>query len=218
MKNIPALLISCMLFLSCTKPSGINPLHRTIITKVVIDGNSLAKGYLSTDGGYGTYLASLGYTVNNVSISGQSTLQMVNVCNDVDAVLGDSCVLIADEITNDLFFGASVDSAMDRIERYCAQRRAYFPGIKIIVTSPTPRNNHGTPSTFETSRQEVIARLHSATFYDELADVGSDSLLGAQGAHLNPVFYQGDMVHHTDSGYLRRGMIISQAIDNIKNR
>lgn len=178
----------------------------TIKPNIVIDGNSLAKGYLSSFGGYTKVFKDAGYNVTNVAIGGQTTLQMITNHADVDSAIKDNTILIVDEITNDLFYGATVDTALARVQRYIDERKKLHPNVKVIVVSPTPRSNAGTPPDFESKRQDVLLRMKGYI----IAPVGS-SFLGAANAQYDTLYYC-DKVHHTDRGYIERGQIILNTI------
>jgi hypothetical protein len=231
MKNIILLLsISCWFF-SCEK-CEIKPnkeissyerrgrtsikLPLPTITKIVIDGNSLGVGLGSTFGGYQKLLEDSGYSISNISISGQTTLQMIQNSLDVDSSIHDgNCILVVDEITNDLWYGVSSDTAYERIKRYCLERKQLYPNLLIVVITPTPRSNPGTPSLFEFNRISLIQKLkNNHTFCNILADVGSNPIIGYNGAEYNTNYYY-DLVHHTDEGYIIRGNIILNSIKRI---
>lgn len=175
---------------------------------VLIVGNSLAAGLGSTFGGYERMFKDSGYVTINKAIGGQTTLQMINAVSAINDQISDSCLLVVDEITNDLYYHSTADTAFQRIKRYCSEIKANHKNIKIILVTPTPRSNSGTPSNFESNRNDVIRMIKSDnSFYDYLANAGEDHLIGYTGAETNLSFYY-DLVHHTDSGYIVRGTLI----------
>jgi len=189
-------LLSFLLLFSCKKDDI------QIKRVYAVDGNSIPAGYLLPEG-YPQMLAdTLHTTVYSCAIGGQTTLQMINYSSDVDSLKYD--VLIVDEITNDLYFGASVDSAYARVVRYCKGRKA-------LIVFPTPRSNGGTPVDFEAKRQALRLRMISdfvkrdtlvylrSSYALGMVDLASDSLIGAAGAEMNTLYYQ-DKVHHTPLG------------------
>lgn len=177
--------------------------------RIIVDGNSLAVGQGSSGGGYRTILRSHGYKVINRARVGQTTLDMIIDCSDVDTILQDNDILIVDEASNDIYFGACADTAYAHLERYCNERR--FKRIFIILVTPTPRSGHGTPAAFEQTRLQLIAMLRTAHFYDGLADAGSNIMIGMSGEECNRYYYV-DSCHHSNPGYQVRGAVIERAI------
>ena len=194
--------------MSCSKEEYVTPILDQPVSMIVIDGNSLSIGQGSTTGGYAKLFRDSGYTVYVRGIGGQSLTQMINNCQDVDTTITKNALLIVDEITNELYFGSSPDTTFERLKRYCQQRKQLHPSLRIVIVTPTPRSNPGTPIDFETKRQAVIAKIKAdKKFYNYLANAGEDSLIGYNGAQFDTQLYY-DSVHHTDSGYNRRGLII----------
>lgn len=198
-----------MLLLSCSDEEQVVPVQPPPVDRIVIDGNSLAVG------GYNHIFSDSGYHVVNVAVGGQSITRMIQDCIDVDSSITDGSLLIVDEVTNELFFGASADSALERLRRYCDERRRLHPSIRIAVVTPTPRSNPGTHEDFESKRMLAIAMMKSdSSFYDFLANAGEDSSIGLQGSQYDTRFYY-DSVHHTQQGYAIRGQLIYLSAERV---
>lgn len=191
------LMVMTFISFSCKKEI-VSPYVRVL----AFDGNSIPSGW-ALPVPYPSIIGdSLGCTVYNCAIGGQTTLQMLSNSSDVDSLR--YSILIVDEISNDLWWGASVDTAYARIVRYCRIRNA-------IIIYPTPRSNAGTTADFEQKRQELRIRMikdfqkidtlvYRNSFYAKgMIDLASDSLIGYQGAQFNNIYYQ-DLVHHTILG------------------
>jgi hypothetical protein len=201
-------LLIAVLFWSCSQEDTVRPSVDMPISRIVIDGNSLA----ACPYGYTQALTDSGYEVHNCAISGQTVSRMIYDSEDVDTVIGDSAVLVVDEVTNELYFGATADSAFSRLKRYCQRRRQLHPDLRIIVVTPTPRSNSGTPIGFEANRVSVIAKMKAdRSFYYRLSNAGEDSLIGYQGAELDATYYY-DRVHHTRAGYNVRSAILMSSM------
>jgi lysophospholipase L1-like esterase len=218
------LLILILFASSCDK---YNPAIQYTLT---IDGNSIAAGALSTNGGYGPYLHKLfpNDIYNDIGISGQQTIQMIQR-QYADTVLLHTGLnlLIVEEGSNDINDGASGDSAYKDYKTYCTDRKAKFPNTKIILISPTPRWGR---TGFEADRQRLLSLLNNdfriatgfANIYrstnnyaDVLVDVGNDKIIGFSGAENDTIYYNTDRVHPTDSGYIYRGKFIANGIRSI---
>lgn len=191
-----------MLLFSCSieEPTTPDP-----IDNIVIDGNSLAVG------GYNHMFSDSGYPVTNVAISGQTLSMMAYYCADVDSAISDNTLLIVDEVTNELLYGASADTAVERLRRYCQDRMRLHPTLRIVVVTPTPRSNPNNPPDFESRRQSAIYLMkRDRTICDFLANAGEDSSIGEYGSQFDTRFYY-DSVHHTTLGYNIRGTLIWKA-------
>lgn len=181
------------------------------MARVVFDGNSLTAR--EPNGQKSSYpaqtLLSLGDPWRagyyNFGVSAQTTADMnTDAATQIDPVSCASCVknvCVAWEITNDLFFGASTNTAWNNISTYCSGRRT--AGFKVVVLTVLPRSDAGTPGDFETKRQGMNAMLRAdySSFADGLADVASNSNIGDAGDELNTTYYNADKVHMTETGY-----------------
>ena len=202
MKKI--LIISILLF-SCKKQD----VHVILAQKIILDGNSLAVGVGANGNGYRQLLCDVA-PVSSLAISGQSTMSMLTNHADLDTALINFSVLVIDECTNDLYYGATAQEAYDHLQLYIDLVKT---NTKVLIVTPTPRSNPQTPADFEAKRQELIRMIKSNKRWN-IADVGSDPVLGSPGSELNTEYYC-DKVHHTRKGYDRRGAIILDALRNI---
>lgn len=184
-----------------------NPLWTTF---VVCAGNSLTAGISTSAGGNYPYqlnaLLNIPSTgVRNDGVPSATTPQMESYAQlNIDGKWPTSAskkIVIAWEITNDLFFGATATQAYNNIVSYCNNRRAL--GDLVVVATCLPRSGAGTPITFETDRQTVNGLIQSAwaTFADALSDVGNDATIGQPGDTTNTTYYLSDQTHLTAAGY-----------------
>lgn len=121
---------------------------------IVCDGNSLTYGYdLPSDSSYPSKLATLapfnsnGSTVSNYGVSGQSTIDMLNDYSSQIAPLynaNQNSVLVAWELTNDLYNTGNTDTVINRMVRYC--EGGQVTGFKVIVMTGISRKITGTTS------------------------------------------------------------------------
>lgn len=173
---------------------------------IVIDGNSLSIAVNDVPA-YSTFLK---VPTTNLARGAQTTLDMLEHFADVTAAYrpGRRNVLVAWEGTNDLYFGASVDTASARLLEY--RRRAEAAGWQVLLLTILPRASVPDPKRFETQRLAVNRALRRARV--ALVDVGADLEMGPFHAVFEPVFYQADRVHLSDRGARRIAMLVSRAL------
>lgn len=195
-----------------------------VLPRIIFDGNSLSA--LSDSGGAtNRYMYQTGrkllpdlYECKYVASGGRTTANMIaDAATRVDAFYDaarPSNIVVAWEITNDLFFGASAATAYNNIVTYCQGRQA--EGFQVVVLSVLPRSGLGVPDTFEASRQTINTNLRAnwESFADALADIGADETIGVAGADLDTTFYI-DGVHMTDAGYGLVAEIVKDAIQTL---
>ena len=206
-------LLLCLVFTSCYEKNHQKHEQLTLL----FDGNSIPSGYLLKHPYPELIRDKLKCKIINVSVGGQTTLQMIK---NIKAVNKTECdLLIVDEISNDLFFKASANEAYDHIKQYCTLSEK-----KCIIITPTPRENQFTPIDFESNRQQVISLLKhdfkneknkfvttNSSYAIGLIDLSQDSLIGFPFSDTNRVYFQ-DQCHHTELGNMRRADIIANGI------
>ncbi|HEY8505338.1 MAG TPA: SGNH/GDSL hydrolase family protein [Gemmataceae bacterium] len=181
---------------------------------IVFDGNSLTAGRAVEPGErYPARCLALlgpGWEGHNLGVSSQTTGDMLaDADREVDRLArGRSPVLVAWEVTNDIYFGAAAGEAFARFADYCRGRRA--AGYQVVVLTVLPRNDFPGTSRLpepqkaehEARRREVnrLLRAGWAEFADALADVAADDRLGDDGDELDRRYYA-DKVHLTPEGY-----------------
>lgn len=189
------------------------------ILNLTFDGNSLS----ALPGNYTeTFQLAIkpGYQTikRNFAVSGQTTVQMasdatvqINRPEHVDKAYN---IINVWEGTNDIFFGATGQTAYNNIRQYCLNRKAY--GFKVITGTVTPRSENGLPAGFETQRQlfNTLIRTYWFEFADAYHDVGGHELLGANGASDNLTYYV-DKVHYTTLGHSLVQAIIARAVNSL---
>jgi lysophospholipase L1-like esterase len=177
---------------------------------LVCDGNSLTAGHgLTTSESYPAQLSALigaGWDTRNVGVSAQTTQDMQSdAVAQIDALYSGSRlknVLVAWEITNDLYFGASAGDALTHFKDYCADRRV--AGFTVVAVTVLPRSEGGTPGGFEASRATVNAELRNlanmGVYWDAVFDLAADGRLGDAGDEQDLTYYLNDDVHINAAG------------------
>jgi hypothetical protein len=191
---------------------------------IVCDGNSLTLG---PGGGVIPYPTQLGtligdstYTIVNNGVGGETTPAMNTFAvNNTDPRF--TCRLrrqlaLGWEITNDVFFGASANTAYSNIVQYSLSRRAV--GWKVVAFTFLSRSNSGTPVGFNATRATVNARIRQnwRTWADALCDVAADPRIGPDGAETQPAFFDGSLVHLNTLGMSIVAQLALNAIQTIQ--
>lgn len=173
---------------------------------IVCDGNSLTYGR-GTAESYPSQLQELtGRPVANLGVGAQTTRNMlVDAEQQVDSLYRPGGILVAWEVTNDLYFGADWPEARERFSDYCKARRA--KGWTVIALTVLPRQQDGLRADFEQQRTAANdwLREHRAEFCDALIDL--DELPKLSDPQDKRHFADG--VHLTAAGYL----IVAQQLE-----
>lgn len=191
----------------------VTPTANTPQIRIICDGNSLTFGsgkssdlkaypfqLITLLGNPQTYEA-----VYNLGIASQTTSQIVAQFPNIQAHLKDNSksknIYVAWECTNQLANGGTVNDCYNTYVTLCGLARS--AGFYVVAMTVLPRNNAGTPVTFEADRQSLntLIRSNYATFSDAIVDVGADATIGVAGAYNNATYYNADLVHLTDAGY-----------------
>ena len=205
--------------------NGVLPNILNAITEnslIVCDGNSL------TAGGYGglTYpqllaatlpMATNGTQVINKGVGGQQTSQMIaDATTEIDSLYEEdrTCILIAWEVGNDIYFNNDVAAAQIRFAEYCNARRAI--GWKVIAITCTPRisfTDAGQQATYESRLQQANTWMldNYSSFCDAIVNARQDARLQT----VSSTYWNPDNIHLKQSGYevLMTGII--EAISNL---
>lgn len=226
---------------SCNDCCGILPKYSKDNLQFIVDGNSMVAGYYISPSGvesytsnYPNYIQSVtGVPTTNLGYGGIRIWQMVQYSGpsiDANFITNDSInyVLIVDEGVNSLTMGASADSTYNGYVKYCQDRKAAHPNLKIILLVPTPAAHSITPANFERERQILLQKLYSdfdlqagcyavrkssvPMYADLLVDLAADSLIGYVGAEQDTTYYW-DKLHHTPAGYKVRGDRVMTALN-----
>jgi len=215
---------------SCAKSTGtgcpnydsLDQLTSSFSYLLAFDGNSLTSGTGSSGGQ--TYpkqtydLLGIPWAYVNYGVPSQTTTDMASdAATQIDTTINTNFnknILVAWEITNDLYFGANATTAYNNFVSYCQARKA--AGWKVIVLTVLPRSNVGTPGDFEASRSTVNTSIRSnwSTFASALADVAADSRIGDANDELDTTYYP-DKVHLNNDGYAIVAGIVKNAIDSL---
>jgi lysophospholipase L1-like esterase len=169
---------------------------------LVLDGNSLV-AFMTQSGNSSAYatLGGGGRTKQNFGVSAQTTSDMLaDAVSQIDSQYAPSKILIAWEVRNDIYFGASAEIAVARLRQYCLARRTVGYRILAIGCLPTI----ATPPSY--SVQDFYARLTEANrlmrrdwrnYCDGWVD--PDAIQGLQNPSDLAAYFDG--VHLTPSGY-----------------
>jgi lysophospholipase L1-like esterase len=164
-------------------------------TTVVFDGNSLVAGQGAPrwHGFADETMRSLGwaYRSDRFGVGAQTTAAMLaDAESQIDRCYSPGAVLVVWEVTNDLYFGATAEEAVDRLEVYClARKRA---GFRVVVLNVLPRSD--ADDRFEARRISANQLIASrwTNFADACVDVAAIPELSrpnpehfADGTHLN---------------------------------
>lgn len=169
--------------------------------KYLIEGNSMSTGLHSTIGPLLTTEYGSGYfTVTNFATSGQATETMLaDLASGVlPAVTADKTIASIWTIVNDLYLSAiSARDAVNNLWSWCDQVKA--AGARVIVVTPTPRTNVGTPGDYESRRQTALGLMRAewAAHAHSMLDIAADSRFTDS---TNTTYYA-DGVHLTTLGY-----------------
>lgn len=190
---------------------------------IVFDGNSLTVGQGATAGNdypsQVTALISTPHTYYNFGVGAQTTTDMVaDAASQIDSLYNADLpinIVVAWEITNEIYYGTTAQAAYDNFVAYCQARKA--AGFKVVALTVLPRSNAGTPADFEDKRQSAnsLIRANWGTFADALADVAADSRIGDAGDELDTTYYNADQVHMTDAGYGIIAATVKASLDGI---
>lgn len=191
---------------------------------IVFDGNSLT--YRPADVDVTPYptqcvrlLGEAQYEWYNYGVGGQTTPSMTaDAPTQIDIHYDRrraKNIVVAWELSNDIFFGNSAATAYANFVAYCNARRAV--GFSVIVLTVLPRSGVATPGTFEADRQTVntLLRDNYRSFAHGIADVAADSRIGDSGDENDTTYYKPDLVHLTNVGAGVVAQIVADAIELI---
>lgn len=184
---------------------------------VVCDGNSLTRGYRSSNPPSTAYPFRLSQksglltaTVYNKGVDGQTTAQMQSdASTDIDPLYNGSVasILVALEVGNHLYFTGDTALVYTTFKNYCLSRKA--AGWKVIVCTPYAREHSVTNSgvspagdndaVFQTKRLHLVNRIRNEwrDYADALVDMDANTNL----ATYNTTYWDADKVHLNDAGY-----------------
>lgn len=200
--------------------------------RLVADGNS------QTAGAVGTSWASLisdilepVWAIANVSVSGQTTAAMVTDYSSQIAPYYEAGntenVLVAQEVMNHIYFGATAQQAYDSLREYCAAGQA--SGFSVVVIGPQPeRGDFPGTSTLpgaNAAAQEAEYTSRVNAFYDlfladwwEFCDAFFDLRIDRNLSDRTTSFYdQSDDVHWTTAGETRVAIAVAALIPMATN-
>lgn len=178
--------------------------------RVWCDGNSLTRGFGSSDPATESYPAQMapllpGWTITNLGLDGYTTALL----DTQDAtrlyprydITRPKDIVVMWEISNDLYGGGVVADALTRYATWC--QKARDEGYKVIAATVLPRSGGSPPVTFEADRQtaNTSVRANWATYADALADIAADTRIGDPGDDLDTTYYNADATHLNATGY-----------------
>lgn len=188
---------------------------------LIFDGDSLTAGALGSDLGIGKcyvsqVLLGLGsvFRAWNVAVHGQRATEMAaDAETQVDPLKTTGTnIVVAWAGTNDMYGQSDkVEEAFTAFKSYCEGRRA--AGFKVIALTCLPR---GEDAQFEIDRQEFNQAIRDdSSFYDALADVGDDAVIGQDGSQENGDYYAADGIHLLPAGFSIVAGLVTTAIENL---
>lgn len=155
-----------------------NPVVDLQDANIVCDGNSITAGGYPPSLLNNTFIQEKNCTVKNFAVSGQHTEQMQDdAVDEIDSQISVTRlnILIAWEITNDIFFGRTAQEAYDRFKQYCLDRKA--AGWRILTLSCLDREQGSagglTPTEYseELIQANLLTSMHWQEYCDQYVDV-----------------------------------------------
>lgn len=179
---------------------------------IVCDGNSLTKGTHLNPGGttYPQFLAALlpSSDIQNIASDGQTADDMIDTDDGVILYFDPNYqtnILIAWEITNNIYYGDTPQEALDALKEYCLKQKDYGDNkFKIVVLTAIPR---GEQTQAGNSIEQFNKWLDEAndlleqdypTFADKFVDLRTASELSNYN---DTTYFAGDKVHLITAGY-----------------
>lgn len=178
---------------------------------IVCDGNSFTYGTGATNPATNSYPALLdadnyfnGATFYNKGVPAQKTSDMIaDASSDITPLYngGVSCILVAWEVGNDIYFNGNAANAVATFWNYCDARKA--EGWKVIVINCPPRDQS---TSFGDNSAQYNAKLVTAngllaaewsSHADKFVDLAGDSRFSGYDL----TYYDADKVHYTNAGY-----------------
>jgi hypothetical protein len=189
---------------------------------LVFDGDSLTAGALGSDLNIGKcYVSQVLLDLNfkfkawNVAVHGQKMTEMlIDAESQVDVIydstMSNICFVWAG--TNDMYGQSNkVDETFTALKSYCNGRKS--AGFSVVVLTCLPRGDN---AQFEIDRQSYNTAIRNDTsFYNVLADVGSNELIGLAGKQNDETYYAADAIHLLPAGFSIVSQIVSSAINSI---
>ncbi len=196
-------------------PAWKQPITAASPLTFLIEGNSMSTGLHATIAPLLTTEYGSGYfNTTNFATSGQATDTMLAdlATGVIPAIVTGKTVCSIWTIVNDLYLSnITARNAVNNLWSWCDQVNA--AGGKVIVVTPTPRTNSGTPVDYESRRQTALGFIrtewqdHCIAVFDVAADARfNDST--------NTTYYT-DGVHMTTLGYNIVSLGIKKAIDYV---
>jgi lysophospholipase L1-like esterase len=196
---------------------GVNIIYRSDSLNVVCDGNSLTKGTAGPNEGkkYPQFLqdslrsVTKVDTVYNLGVDSQSAQDMDSADTDIEAkwsAFHKRNIVIAWEITNSLWYGATAQGAIDELKTYCLHQKRR--GFEVVVLTCLPRGNINADSI---NIANTLLRSQYLSFADKLVDLTTSPELND---YTNETYWFGDHIHLKEAGYK---IVAKRVFDAIKN-
>lgn len=172
--------------------------------KIVIAGSSLAADWptlLSTQltaAGKTNTVVNVGHGSYTIKHAGGLGKLIDQIAAEVDPQYDASkaCILCLEGVTNDLYYGATSAQAYQYVKDYLDSLAS--TGWYVIFTTPTKRNNAGTPASFEADRLTFLGLVDADPTFggrvDAICDLGRDSRMSSTA---DLYWYNADLVHYT---------------------
>jgi lysophospholipase L1-like esterase len=178
--------------------------------QVVCQGDSITYGYANpgqVTQPYPLQLAGIlsGWDTYNLGINGLRADQLATQFTATTAPywrpFRSRNILALQAGTNDLFQAGTTADVLTRLATWYSNAAAL--GFRVVLHTLTPSTAAGTPAGFEANRLSINASLRAAspgTYFDALADVGADPVIG-NVANCGNTTYFIDGLHLTNVGY-----------------
>jgi hypothetical protein len=172
----------------------------------VTDGNSLVAGYQTGTTINVRSLVGAGRkwkNSGNFGVNSQTTTNMIaDAVAQIDSLFDSGLqrnVVIPWEITNELFAGTSVATAMANFKSYCSARKA--AGWYVMPITVLPRSTSSglfTEGNRILCNAELLAPENIGVYWDDVIDLTSDSRFEDKS---NTTYFNADQIHLTELAY-----------------
>lgn len=219
--NAVAICLSVNAHNSVVEPylQSLSPSNPSWVTFIKCVADSLTAGLGAT--GFGNYPAQLQLYYDPAFVGvrnyGVPSATIANAVTNAPLIDGNWPTFVNRKIvcawvgTNSLYFGVSAASTYSQYVAYCQARQ--LAGEKVVAFTILPRDDAGTPPTFDADRLAVNALIvaNFTTFANVLANVAAIPQLSDPD---NATYYA-DHVHLTNAGYALVAPVVKTAIDSI---
>jgi hypothetical protein len=189
--------------------------------QIIFDGDSLTTGYacINHSNFPGQLWGIMGrdWKIYNVCVAGQTLQNMQSdAATEIDPLYSASLeknVLVCWEGLLDVYYGATPETALTRMQTYCAARRA--AGWKVVVLTCLPSLYI---SNVNRATLNAGIRANWTNWADSLADIAADSRIGQDNSNDDATYFNnsdGNKTHLTPAGFAIVASITADAIRSL---